>query len=243
MQVKNFTTIESNYGKFIVNRHCAFQADALIKTGQPHIQEELNKVLAIVNTLPNECVVLDAGANIGLLAIPMAQLVAPKNGMVYAYEAQRMMSYALAGATVLNDIANLLIFNQALGMETALLRAPSPDYGKPQDFGLFSLVEQKEEYPETIQSITIDSIGLTRLDFLKVDVEGMEIQLLKGGRETIHEYSPWCWIEYWKVDVDEIKAQFEGLDYQFYIMDDLNLLCAPSGRLNGSGLNITAPKA
>lgn len=243
MPVKNFTPIESIYGTFIVNRHCAFQAEALIKTGQPHIQEELNKVLAVVNSLPNDCVVLDAGANIGLLAIPMAQVVAPKNGRVYAYEAQRMMSYALAGATALNDIANLFVVNEALGEKQQTLRAPSPDYGKPQDFGLFSLVEQKEEYPETIQATTIDALQLPRLDFLKVDIEGMEIQLLKGGKNTIHTHSPWCWIEYWKVDIDEIKAQFEGLDYQFYIMDQLNLLCAPATRLAGSGINIDAPLA
>jgi len=243
MPVNNFTTIESVYGTFIVNRHCAFQAEALIKTGQPHIQEELSKVLAVVSSLPNDCVVLDAGANIGLLAIPIAQVVAAKNGQVHAYEAQRMMSYALAGATALNDIANLFIVNQALGEKEELLRAPAPDYGKPQDFGLFSLVEQKEDYPETIQTTTIDALQLPRLDFLKVDIEGMEIQLLKGGKNTIHAHSPWCWIEYWKVDINEIKAQFEGLDYQFYIMDQLNMLCAPTARLAGSGINIDAPLA
>ena len=243
MPVNNFTTIESLYGTFIVNRHCAFQAEALIKTGQPHIQEELSKVLAVVNSLPNDCVVLDAGANIGLLAIPIAQVVAAKHGRVYAYEAQRMMSYALAGATALNDIANLFVVNQALGEKEEILRAPAPDYGKPQDFGLFSLVEQKEDYPETIQATTIDALQLPRLDFLKVDIEGMEIQLLKGGKNTIHAHSPWCWIEYWKVDINEIKEQFEGLDYQFYIMDQLNMLCAPAARLAGSGINIDAPLA
>ena len=40
MPVNNFTVIESRYGKFIVNRHCAHQAEYLIKTGRPHIQDE-----------------------------------------------------------------------------------------------------------------------------------------------------------------------------------------------------------
>ena len=34
LSVNNFVVIESVYGKFIVNRHCDFQADALIKTGR-----------------------------------------------------------------------------------------------------------------------------------------------------------------------------------------------------------------
>jgi hypothetical protein len=50
-RVKNFTVIESVYGKFLVNRHCAYQAEALIKTGRPHIDDELRKILAIVESL------------------------------------------------------------------------------------------------------------------------------------------------------------------------------------------------
>jgi hypothetical protein len=37
MRVNNFTVIESEFGRFIVNRHCAHQAESLIKTGRPHI--------------------------------------------------------------------------------------------------------------------------------------------------------------------------------------------------------------
>ena len=44
--VNNFTVIESIYGRFVVNRHCKFQAEALIKTGKPHIQDELNLLCA-----------------------------------------------------------------------------------------------------------------------------------------------------------------------------------------------------
>ncbi len=68
----------------------------------------------------------------------------------------------------------------------------------------------------------------------------MEIDVLKGGRNTIEQYLPWCWIEYWKVDVQALKAQFEGLDYEFYLMDDLNMLCAPREKLAASPLSINA---
>jgi hypothetical protein len=44
-KVNNFTVIESVYGRFVVNRHCQFHAEYLIKTGRPHIQSELNKIL------------------------------------------------------------------------------------------------------------------------------------------------------------------------------------------------------
>jgi len=66
----------------------------------------------------------------------------------------------------------------------------------------------------------------THLGFLKIDVEGMEINVLRRARDTIHWFAPWCWVEYWKVSVDSIKASFDHADYRFYPMDRLNLLCA-----------------
>lgn len=240
MKVNNFTTIESEYGTFIVNRHCAFQAESLIKTGKPHIQAELNNILSIINTLADGSVIIDAGANIGLVAIPIAQLVQTKKGVVYAFEPQRMLAYALSGSAALNDLENIHVFNQALGAQANTLNIDSPNYNQPQDFGLFSLVAPQKNVVDTIDVITIDSMNLARVDFLKIDVEGMEIDVLKGAHHTLQRSQPWCWIEYWKVDIEEIKAQFDGLDYQFYIIDKLNMLCVSKQTLTDSPMTINA---
>jgi FkbM family methyltransferase len=243
MRVNNFTVIESQFGKFIVNRHCAFQAESLIKTGRPHIWDELNKILMLLSRLPDNCVVVDAGANIGLVAVPAALAVQTRGGVVHAFEVQRMLCYALCGSAALNDLENLIVRNQALGSTIGTLGAGKPDYSRPQDFGLFSLVNQNEPQPETIDVVTIDSLNLPRLDFLKVDVEGMEVEVLKGARGSIEQHQPLGWIEYWKVNIDDIKEQFVGLDYKFYIMDGLNMLCAPTGRLAQFKIAITAREA
>ncbi len=66
--VNNFSVIESIYGKLIVNRHCAYRADALIKTWYPHIQEELAEILLVVNSLPSNSTAVGAGAGIGLVS-------------------------------------------------------------------------------------------------------------------------------------------------------------------------------
>ncbi len=214
----------------------------MIKTGHPHIQDELNNILAVVGLLPENCVIVDAGANIGLVAIPMAQAVAARHGVVHAFEVQRMMFYALCGSAALNDLETLILYNQALGANLETLAAGQPDYGRPQDFGLYSLVGQPEAGPNRVDVVTIDSLGLPRLDFVKIDVEGMEIDVLKGCRNSLKRHQPWCWVEYWKVNVDDIKAQFAGLHYKFYVMDRLNLLCAPVARLVASPLTINAPE-
>jgi FkbM family methyltransferase len=240
MQINNFTVIESEFGRFIVNRHCTFQAEGLLKTGRPHIWDELNKILMLVSRLPDHSVVVDAGANIGLVAVPVAQALLSRGGVVHAFEVQRMLCYALCGSAALNDLENLIVHNQALGSIIGTVAVGKPDYSRPQDFGLFSLVGQAGPKPAQIEMVTIDSLALARLDFLKVDVEGMEIEVLTGARGSIERHLPWAWIEYWKVNIDDIKAQFAGLGYRFYIMDSLNMLCAPADRLARLGIPVTA---
>jgi len=246
--IHNFTVLDSIYGKFIVNRHCSFQAEHLIKSGIPHIQAELKNILAIVNTLPERCVVVDAGANAGLVAIPIAQLIKQRGGTVYAFEVQRMMFYALCGSVALNDLDNVLVSNTGLGASRSTLTALVPNYAFPQDFGMFSLVQGNEgilrandqNRREGVEIVPIDELKLPRVDFLKIDVEGMEIQVLAGARQTLQSCRPWCWIEYWKVNIDDIKAPFSGLPYRFYVMDDLNLLCVPTERIAGTQFTINA---
>lgn len=242
--VRNFTVIESAYGRFVVNRHCAFQAEHLIKTGLPHIEAELRAMLTIVATLPADCVLVDAGANIGLVSIPMAQAVKSRGGIVHAFEVQRMLHYALCGGAALNDLVNLVAHHRGLGARAATVLLPEIDYGKAQDFGALSLASAAPAAgSESVDIVALDALALPRLDFLKVDVEGMELDVLDGARATIERCLPWCWIEYWLSGVDPIKARFAGLDYEFYRIDTLNMLCAPRPRSAGSGLRFAAPAA
>lgn len=237
--VNNFTVLESVYGKFIVNRHCAFQADVLVKTGYTHIEAELAKILTIVRSLPEGSVVVDAGANIGLVSVPIAQEIKAKHGVVHAFEVQRMMFYALCGSAALNDLDNLFVHNKALGASAGVATAGQPDYDSPQDFGLYTLTEPvKDARQENVAVVAVDALELPRLDFFKIDVEGMEPEVLQGARNAIRAFSPWCWVEYWKVDIDVIKANFPAGTYRFYLMDHLNLLCAPIARMEASGIRI-----
>jgi FkbM family methyltransferase len=239
--LRNFTVIDSAYGPFIVNRYCTFQAEALIKTGRPHIEGELQKILKIVSTLPLNCVVVDGGANIGLISIPVAHAIQKKGGVVHAFEVQRMLFYGLCGAAALNDLENLQAYRIGLGEAKAVFKVPLLNYSVPRDFGTVSLVDQdNNSSTDDVEIASLDDLALPGLDFLKLDIEGMEIYALKGARRLIEQHLPWCWIEHNKVGAGAIKEQFKHLDYKFFLVDQQNMVCAPAVRL-GANL-ISAPE-
>jgi FkbM family methyltransferase len=237
--IHNFTVLESIHGRIIVNRHCALQAEALAKTGATHIESELNNLLVIANTLPEDAVIVDGGANIGLVAVPLAQMGRTRNWTLHTFEPQRMIYNALCGTIALNDLSHVHAHNKGLSDKAATMVVPPVDYSVPQDYGTVELTAtQSQNAGESISVIALDDLGLTRLDLLKLDVEGMEIQALLGAKKLITTHQPWCWIEYWKVGIDAIKAQFAGLDYEFFQADSLNLICAPLARWNKQRLHI-----
>lgn len=238
--VNNFDVFNSIYGRLIVNRHCDFQVDAIAKTGRTHIESELRNMLSIVNTLPEECVVVDGGANVGLVALPIAQLIKARRGQVIGFEPQRMLFYALAGSIALNDLENIVVHQKGLGNAIGTLRMPKVDYSQRADYGLVSLSDQAAG--DLVDIVTLDSLNLDRLDFLKLDVEGAEIAVLEGGQQTIKAHEPWCWIEYWKIGAPKIARLFDPAQYDFFIMDPLNMLCAPKAKVASTGISIQAPK-
>jgi FkbM family methyltransferase len=238
--LRNFTVIDSSYGPFIVNRYCTFQAEALIKTGRPHIEGELQKILKIISTLPLNCVIVDGGANIGLISIPVAHAIREKDGVVHAFEVQRMLFYGLCGAAALNDLENLQAYRMGLGKAKAVFKVPLLNYSVPMDFGAVSLVDQdNSSSTDDVEIASLDDLALPGLDFLKLDIEGMEIDALKGARRMIEQHLPWCWIEYDKVGPGAIKEQFKHLDYKFFLADRRNMVCVPVVRPAANLVNAT----
>ena len=63
--VRNFVVIDSIHGPFVINRHCKRQAETLIKTGRPPIQDELDTSLQVIDQLPDDAIAVDGAAHAG----------------------------------------------------------------------------------------------------------------------------------------------------------------------------------
>jgi FkbM family methyltransferase len=238
MNVDNFVVLDSVYGKFIVARTCAFQAEALIKTGRTHIESELNNIFAIIDTLPDNAVIIDGGANIGFFTIPVAHRTQNRGTRIISFEPQRQLFRALSGSLVLNGYDHVYLHNCGLGTEPGFAQLPVIDYSIIQDFGTVQLSNENTVAEDgwmnnrVVDITSIDAMQLPRLDFFKLDVEGYEEAALTGAIETIKKHRPWIWVEYFITGTDAIKQTLVDLDdYEFLIVDYQNMLCAPKEKL------------
>jgi hypothetical protein len=120
---------------------------------------------------------------------------------------------------------------------------PSINYLQEQDFGMVSLADQSAAAGgESVQAITVDSLGLERCDLIKLDVEGMEMRVLAGAAATLERHRPWCWAEYWLAGREVMADFFLRRGYRVWAMDELNLLCAPLEKIPSSGFQVDAPE-
>ena len=145
--------------------------------------------------LPPGAVVMDIGANIGAVAIYLASKVGP-TGLVLAYEP---------------DASNLEISRRNLeanGNPAQIQLVPKGLFDREATLEFFaggnytssllktSFVEaesnkyQVVKVPVTTLDAETERLGLTRLDFVKMDVEGAEVAALKGARKTLERFHP-----------------------------------------------------
>jgi FkbM family methyltransferase len=230
MTVPNFVVLDSIHGRFIVNRHCAFQAEALVKTGATHIERELANIFALIDTLKEGAVIIDGGANAGFFTIPVANRIRGRGQRIISFEPQLTLFRALSGSLALNDIDFCDLHYAGLGETPGTAQVPDINYSTPQDFGTVQISATGSGTPVEVK--IIDSLGLDRVDFIKLDVEGYECAALTGGIDMIQKHRPYIWVEFFISGKDPIKAALaEVPDYAFFQVDYQNMLCIPRERL------------
>ncbi len=136
--------------------------------------------------------VLELGANIGVHTVFFAKHVG-SSGRVFAFEPQRVIYQMLCGNVALNALDNVIAYHAAVGRETGSITVPLVDYTKLGNFGGVSL--GTHDRGEAVRLLAIDSIGLPRCEFVKIDVEGMERQALEGAAQTLRRCQPMLYIE------------------------------------------------
>jgi FkbM family methyltransferase len=167
---------------------------------------------------PDGVEVVDAGAYIGDLTIPLAQLECVKK--VYAFEPQPEIRDILEKNLALNSITNVEVMPYALGhMNGPISFTPNDALHSPGSTQMRS--DDSGEIKAEMR--TLDSFNLNP-QFIKADVEGMEVFLLNGAQETLKRSGPIVFYERDTMPIPNIMVpgEGEGLQQQFKMeWDDL----------------------
>ncbi len=147
----------------------------------------------IKKLLPKGAVVCDVGANFGYYSLVLAAFL-KGNGRLFAFEPNPTTRIRLERNIALNDLGDVIaVIPYALSDEPGTLRMTS--IGASNTGGAYICRAGETE----IEVTTLDSIcarqQLTRLDFVKIDVEGFEARVLRGADYCLRTFQPILLVE------------------------------------------------
>lgn len=137
-------------------------------------------------------VAIDVGANIGCHTVALAELTT-RRGAVIAFEPIRFLYQCLCGNVALNGIEHVRAYQLALGAEAGETLVPPMDFAEDDNFGGVPLGDWK--IGESVTVLPLDAMAPKRVDFMKIDVEGMEQDVLTGAFATIERCAPVLYVE------------------------------------------------
>lgn len=202
-----FTTVTARYGTFMINRHDVFVGASLIRYGE-YVEHEWQLMRRFINA--GDCVI-DAGANIGAFSVPMAQAVGT-GGSVHAFEPQPALFNCLKHNAQHNNLPQIIIHLQGLGEHAHTIQTAIPDYDIKNNLGAFSFETIGDDLK--IDVIALDSLKFSKLSFIKMDIEGMELKALKGAAGTLARDRPVLYVENDKLQ--GASALIQWLEQQRY---------------------------
>lgn len=181
----------------------------------------------LVEQLKKGNIFYDIGSYIGGLTIPAAYLTGPY-GLVIAFEPYKPTLERLEKTLIKNNLNNVLTLEYALGAdnnEAQLHLSDNPSThtivrASTENFFL-GTHEQTEAYCQVqIESLDnlIDTFGLPQPDFIKIDVEGAEVNVLNGMLQTLTRNQPHVLIS---VHENKLLSDDSNVRELYEIIDDL----------------------
>ena len=217
--------INSTYGPMIINANDQYIGRSIEVYGY-WANEDIDLIKSLVGLLLTKKPTVsyyDIGANIGTHSVALAKTYGDKI-TVRSFEAQRQVYYMLCGNISINGLNNVHAHHLAMSNKSSeTIDIDLPDYSMPNNFGgleLMNSLRSDNQYmtknaTEAVETVCIDDFD-EQVDFIKMDIEGMEHLALEGGKKTIAKYRPICFVEMWKCDIEAVKKFFKKLNYIAY---------------------------
>ena len=177
-------------------------------------QNQINFMMRFIG--PDDWVI-DAGANMGTMTIPFAK-VASK---VIAFEPQEFLYYTLCGNIAINNLYNVSAYMNAVDAVSGrrvYFPASSTFYSEQFHFAGVGLSRDGRQLDQEISTVCLDDLGLKRVDFIKLDVEGNELLAMRGAEQILKSFKPVVFAECMPDKVDDILMSLNHHQYTGYVV-------------------------
>lgn len=173
---------------------------------------EKNEIGLLLNLVQDGAVIMDVGANIGYVSL-LVSSHCPKSTVI-AIEPGPSIMKKLKRNLALNKLENVKVLEKAVGASEGY----SQFFESGSDnLGMSGLTPAENHIGHTTEVCvtTIDQVfselKLTRLDLVKIDVEGAEIQVLKGMKQVISTQRPWILVEVCSSNLKRFESNAEAI--------------------------------
>lgn len=148
---------------------------------------ELWTTKVMADTVRPGDVCLDVGANIGYYTVLMADIAGPTGKVIAAEPMPGTRAYLKRNVDINGYYGNTEIVAAAFGAEPGEVTVYMPP-GEPKNAIILDYCPDPTWEKVTASVVRIDDLGLDRIDFIKIDVEGAEMNVWRGMQATVEQH-------------------------------------------------------
>lgn len=246
-ETDNYYIFPFKYGLIRASKNDSFIVPSLMMYGE-WTEGEIDTMKKYIK---HGDVVLDIGSNWGTHTLAFAHYVG-EDGFVHSFDACSVFTDSILFNLEMNEVYNVEVHNCALGNENKkdYIEVHVPDLSQRQNYGEFKINGTKMKDATTFQMkttgqiehvdmCTIDSFNFDRVDMIKIDVEGLEFDVLKGAEKTIQKFNPYLFIEAYRHDNDPMRNNIISYLKKYdYIIEDCDVPFFNPDNINKENQNI-----
>lgn len=171
--------------------------------------------------------IVDVGSNIGNHMLFYCSKMKVEN--VFCFEPNTISREVLQKNVALNNLEKVVaVYPFALGKEPGV-GAQSNFTQQNTGMNRVARINGSEEAIQSpVEIRSLDSFALNRVDFLKIDVEGFELEVLQGAEETVRRCRPVILVEVFESNREEVDTLLRSYGYhKFFAFKEFDLLYTP----------------
>ncbi|MCX4028850.1 FkbM family methyltransferase [Endozoicomonas sp. SM1973] len=186
----NIETSNTKYGEFYIIENDSIISQSIKMYGE----WAENEICILKRFIKKNSIVFDVGAFIGTHSRAFSHLAA--NGKVFSFEPRQELFNILSKNIEVAPLSNIEAFNIGVGNKNSIISVPKLSLVENENFGGLPLLNCIDTTNvQEVEVYALDKLNFKNVDFIKIDVEGMEIDVLFGAEKLIENNEPVIFLE------------------------------------------------